>query len=321
MFCLLLSRMENETEIAKRIGKQNLQMIREAIRKSKIQENQVRAIARQMGGSVLGTFNTKTKKNEELVDVFNFMLETWYEDVLFETEVDGYELLQEILKDDNIRLKAIAKDLIPVKPRTLNIGLPTSHFKIQGLQHQDKTGALASPSNQGRQGLTCASHAVGKAILEILDYVGWDADQETIIDSLIKKFQSNLQAENPDIFNDEMIKVHVTKKEDKSNLMDVEVEIHIQRQIGQMIGSHTYDNTSPIVANREENGLRMVLDWDWFDSNDGQYKPHAIYAREYSTKTEKYSCINSWGRVFGEPQVSKADVRAVYYVSIIQKNL
>merc|ERR1712212_184470 len=317
----LLSRMENETDIAKIIGRENLQKIREAIRKSKIQENQVRAIARQMGGSVLGTFNTKTKKNEELVDVFNFMLETWYEEVLCREEVDGCKLLEDILKDGNVRLYAIAKDFIPVKPSTLNIGLPISHFKIRGLQHQDKTGALASPSNQGRQGLTCASHAVGKAILEILDYVGWDADQKTIIDCLIKKFQPDLQPENPDIFNNGMIKVHVTKKEDKSKMMDVEVEIHIQRQIGQIIGSHAYDNTSPIVTNPEENGLRMVLDWDWFDYKDGQYKPHAIHAREYSTKTEKYSCINSWGRVFGEPQVSKADVRAVYYVSIIQKNL
>ena len=189
------------------------------------------------------------------------------------------------------------------------------------IQQQDKTGAQASPSNQG-QYHTCASHAVGKAILEILDSVGWDADQNIIIDALIKKFQPNLEPENPDIFNEGIVKVHITNKEDRSKTMDVEVEISIQRQIAQMIEPHAYVNTSPTVPNLEETRLRIVLDWDWFDCSDGQYKPHAIYAKQYSTATKKYSCINnSWGPVVMEPQVSKDDIRGVYYVSIIQKNM
>merc|ERR1719320_649275 len=181
---------------------------------------------------------------------------------------------------------------LTVKPGVLNIGLPVTHYELHGIQQQDKTGALASPSNQG-QTLTCASHAVGKAVLEILDSVGWDADQNIIIDTLIKKFQPDHEPENPDVFNEGTVKVHITNKEDKSKAMDIEVEIGIQRQTARKVEPHAYTNTSPTVTNLEENRLRIVLDWDWFDYSDGKYKPHAVYAKKYSTVTEKYSCINS----------------------------
>ena len=79
---------------------------------------------------------------------------------------------------------------------------------------------------------------------------GW----QIIIDALIKKFQPNLQPENPGIFYEGIVKVHITNKEDRSKMMDIEVEIIIP----QMIEPHAYVNTSTSVPNLEENRLRIL---------------------------------------------------------------
>ena len=111
----------------------------------------------------------QNRREEAPVDVFNFMLDTWYNQLLCEGGVDGYEKLVDILNNVDVAQKALAQKMTPVKPGVLNIGLPETHYVIPLIEGQSKTGSLAYPSNQS--GLTCASHATGKAILEILDSI------------------------------------------------------------------------------------------------------------------------------------------------------
>jgi len=308
--------MDKEDELEGIIGKDNLKVLRNAIKEGKVETASIRSIAKRMKGSVLGTYKEKSK-TENAVNVFNYMLDTWYEEAICKKpEEDWVQRLVDILDDDEVGEHSLARKLKPVKPGVLNIGLPDTHYKIQGLQEHDKTGAMAYPSNQG-QTLTCASHAVGKAILEILDSVGWDADQQTIIDALVEKFQRNGQPENPDIFNNEIVKVKVTNKEVLERSGVIDLEIKIQTHFGKVLDSHAF-KTIPINVDLKKHHIRMVLRWDMYDTNQKKYTPHAIYAKEYRFDTEKYSCINSWGDQQEHPQISKSDVEAIYYVSVRQ---
>jgi len=310
--------MDKEEELEEFIGKENLKILRNEIMTGKLEIEAIRSVAKRMKGSVLGTYKLKNK-TESPVNVFNFMLDTWYEEAICKKkEEDWVQKLVDILNDDEVRQYSLARRMKPltVKPGVLNIGLPLTHYELHGLQQQDKTGAQAFPSNQGET-LTCASHAVGKAILEILDSVGWDADQKTIIDALIEKFQRNGQPENPDIFNNEIVKVKVTNKEVQERNGEVDLEIKIQTHFGRSLGPHAF-KTVPINVDLQKQRMRMVLRWDMYDTSKRQYTPHAIYAKEYRFDTEKYSCINSWGDEQDNPQISKSDVEAIYFVSIRQ---
>merc|ERR1712126_258962 len=177
-------------EIQTILGKENLDKVFTAIEDSKIKEAQLRTMSLKMKAK--GIFDKKIKIEESNVEVFKFMLETWYEKFLIKNGetvegeiVDGHQALVDILK--HAGAKAVACKLIrPVQPEMINIGLPSSYYTIPNLGEQNKTGAQAYPSNQG-QTLTCASHAVGKAVVEIFDSVGWDGSQEEIIETLIKE--------------------------------------------------------------------------------------------------------------------------------------
>ena len=118
-----LSTMEYEEAIEKIIGKQNLKEIRKAITKGRLKIDKIRVIALKMKANVYGTYENN-RKVEEPVNVFNLMLDTWYNEVICEPGVDGYKKLIDILKDDGVAQKALALKMTPVKPGVLQIGLP-----------------------------------------------------------------------------------------------------------------------------------------------------------------------------------------------------
>ena len=310
--------MENEEEIEEKIGKKNLEVLRKAINEAKLKIDKIRVIALKMKGTVYGTYDLQNRRGEAPVAVFNFMLETWYSEVLCEPGVDGYQKLVDILNHVDVAQKALALKMTPSKTEVLQLGLPESHYEIPLLDEKSKTGSLAHPSSQS--GLTCASHATGKAILEILDSVGWDAEQQEIIDALIEKVQPSGQPENPDRFHNEVIKVKVTNKEVPGKTGEVDVQVIVQTRWGEMKKAHAF-NTIPVNVDLHPRKIRMVLRWDMWDNSKNQYAPHAIYAKEYDTTTEKYSCINSWGNNEGCPQIHKSDIESIYYVTIKQVNM
>ena len=68
---------ENEEEIQKILGEHNIRALRDAIKESRLKINKIRVIAVKMSPKVYGTFDQK-RREEEPVDVLNFMLETWH---------------------------------------------------------------------------------------------------------------------------------------------------------------------------------------------------------------------------------------------------
>ena len=70
------------------------------------------------------------------------------------------------------------------------------------------TGQSSVVSDQGTE-LTCSSHAVGKAIVEIIDGFTMDCDQDKIIEDLIKTVQPGRQATYIQEFANNSIEVEI----------------------------------------------------------------------------------------------------------------
>ena len=105
--------MYKEKDVQDTIGYKNLKVIRLSIKNGGLQDHHLRTIAKKMGGSVLGMFTAKIK-NEPLIDVFDFMLDTWYEEVLCKPGVDGVRLLTEILNDEEVGQHSLALKMVPL---------------------------------------------------------------------------------------------------------------------------------------------------------------------------------------------------------------
>ena len=73
-------------------------------------------------------------------------------------------------------------------------------------------GQPAVVSNQGNN-LTCASHAVGKGVVEIINGLGMDCDQDKIIQDLITTVQPQKQPCHIDDFSNQPIDI-VAKNHD-----------------------------------------------------------------------------------------------------------
>jgi len=292
-------------EVQEVIGKENLKVIRKAIKDGKVKLETIRTIARRMGGSVPGVYDQKYRDREAPVDIFNYMMDRWYKEVLFEPGVEAVKKLVDILKDEDVGENSLALKMT-LKSAALNIGLPDTHFKIQ-LENLSKAGSLPYPSNQG-QTYTCSSHAVGKAVLDILDSAGWDAEQEQIIQAVKAKLQPGGSRENPDQCDGVKIKVNVKNKEDPRKCGDINLEVGVQGFLSNV----------PVADDLVANRVRMVIRWKMWNCNLNNYDPHAIYAKEFNKATETFSCINSWNNNLGYPEIHKAEVQAIYYITIRQ---
>ena len=101
--------MFKEDEVQEKIGEENLRIIRQLIRREGIEDYQIRAMAKRM--KVVGIYREK-QKNERPVDVFNFMLDAWYEEVLCKPGVDGVEELKKVLYDEDVELSSLALRMV-----------------------------------------------------------------------------------------------------------------------------------------------------------------------------------------------------------------
>ena len=293
--------MDREDEVHKVVGEQNIKTIRKAIREGKIDDSVIRAMAKKMKGTVLGVFHEKKRKEEKSVDVFNFMLDTWYEEVLCDPGVDGVAALLDILNDEDVRQYSLAREIVPLQsPAGLILGLPENNFQLGS---QD---SLVFPTSQ-YQRYTSTSYAVGKAVVDILDTNGWEVEEDDIVDAVNTK-TTDEQGQNPDQYNGVTLKVHVNKKEDKEIAGDIYVEVRVQGVCADV----------PVGEDLLARGVGMVLRWNMWNSNINKYDPHSIYGKEYNKDTENYSCINKWENTTGFPQIHKSDVEAVYYITIQQ---
>ena len=106
--------MFKQDDVLQKIGLENLRIIRNAIRRGIIKIDQIRAMARRMGGTVLGIFTEKENK-ERPVAVFDFMLDTWYEEVLCQPGIDGVKAIKKILSDEDVGLNSLAMKMVPLQ--------------------------------------------------------------------------------------------------------------------------------------------------------------------------------------------------------------
>ena len=86
--------MIKEDDVQEMIGEENLKIIRQSIREGIIQDHNIRAMAKRM--KVLGVYYREKQNKERPVDVLNFMLDAWYEEVLCKPGVDGVKELKKV---------------------------------------------------------------------------------------------------------------------------------------------------------------------------------------------------------------------------------
>ena len=76
--------------------------------------------------------------------------------------------------------------------------------------------ALATPSCQGSVP-TCTSHAVGKAVVELLHLKLFECNQEAVIASLINLKQTTFARQWPHVFNDVTLALQVWDSDDEES--------------------------------------------------------------------------------------------------------
>merc|ERR1711892_432474 len=319
--------MEREKEVRDSLGKSNVEFLLDEVRNGRIEVEKIRVIALRMDAKVYGVYKEADRKNKSPEQMMMDMLDCWNN-----KGNDSPQRLQDILNDKSVALYALARKIETERPvkfedtvqrisenqkiqetvKIIKIGLPEHHFELPLI-----TSTPAAPSNQ--RGLVCASHAVGKAIVEILDSIGWNAEQKKIINDLIAKVQSNGQAENPDKFNGVKFKVFVTNQEESEKNAEITIAIRVQSRFGEKLERpHTYNTVPAPDVNLVEEKLRMVLRWDMWKNEDNDFVPHAIYAKEYKKDDKEYACINSWGEVEKYPTIDRKEIYAIDYISITQ---
>ena len=107
--------MFKQDDVQQKIGNNNLEIIRREISRGRIKLRQIRAMARRMGGTVPGVFTEKVNDKEAPVDIFDFMLDTWYEEVLCKPEIDSVEAIKEVLSDVDVGLNSLALKMVSLQ--------------------------------------------------------------------------------------------------------------------------------------------------------------------------------------------------------------
>merc|ERR1712133_168743 len=100
--------MERRKEVESALKKENVDILVQETKNGKINIDQLKMIAIEMGGAVHGVFTSKLRANIEPLYILLHMLDSWYNEELYDTEFDGVSRLIEILKDENVGLKAAA---------------------------------------------------------------------------------------------------------------------------------------------------------------------------------------------------------------------
>ena len=78
--------MERYKEVNDELHENNVSVLLEEIENGKVRKDQVKQIALKMHGSVHGVYK-QTKNHENLVDVFRQMLDCWYVNQLYKSEI------------------------------------------------------------------------------------------------------------------------------------------------------------------------------------------------------------------------------------------
>ena len=89
--------MEKRKQVEKKIGPSYKVLLAE-IKNGSVDQDQVQAIA--VGLGVNAVFKAKLRKETDLWRIFEYMVDTWYRQALFDEAVDGHATLINILKSE-----------------------------------------------------------------------------------------------------------------------------------------------------------------------------------------------------------------------------
>jgi len=296
-----------------KIGQQNYLRIIKAIREG-LSEEDLRNMSIKMGATVNVVFERETRAGQgrpELKRVFDKLLEEWFARHLYKEEVDGVEEISKLLKDPEVDLEMLAKDMKPEHDKLID-KIPREHPKIPPSFQNYITATKATPSDQG-EAEVCASHGISKAITECLNDLKLDTDQKEIATTLINKMQPNKERRNPDEFDGLVIDVAVSNPTNReAPVQIVKLKLRVLTQWGEFKEDN---NTFKTVPNPEMmRTMKMIVRWL---TPQG---PHAIYADSFNWTTYCYDCINSWGEKESRPRIHMTGVYCIDYLSIAQSN-
>ena len=157
----------------------------------------------------------------------------------------------------------------------------------------------------------CASHAVGKCVVDIIDSFGLDSDQEEVIKALVEKVQPDNAAHYIQEFNNESIEVNVWIKGFPEERYRVSLKIYVQTEISITSNWTGPPNITP--AEMTEHKTRMVAIWKH------AVGPHAVYVKRWTKCDDgsyNFDCINSWGEQEPFPQLKKDVIDWIFCISL-----
>ena len=322
--------MEMEDEITERLSSENLELLLNEVRTGKIKEKEVKRIALRMHGNVHGIFVEKIKKSK-LDVVFMYMIDGWYNEVIYHPEVNARNELKKILR--YVKLNPLAAKI--------NLGHLKDDEGLKLCQLPEKHHVLDLPAKQeinnrrlldtDQSEVECLSQCVGKAMLEILAAHQYDSHLQDIIDALMDEVGQCGEVPYPDQFNNKSIKVKITK-EDHSIIQavdDAEINILIKvvTHLGEVATNYCL-KTVPIIDDSGEKDTMNIT--NTIDENFQQMilhldigmpltpLPHVIFAKDYDRNTGNYSCIEVSGASDEVREIHNSRVLAVSSISCRQ---
>ena len=162
---------------------------------------------------------------------------------------------------------------------------------------------------------TCASHAVGKAIVEIIDGFRIDSDQENIIDELIKTVQPGRQATFIREFANKSIEIEIWSPGSRYKSRIVTISICVQSET---INHSNWVGPKMTPQELKAKNTRVVAVWKRKNTTVHSY--HAVYVKNITKSPGKtefiLDCVNSWGTQDPNPQISNRDISSLHYISL-----
>ena len=185
-------------------------------------------------------------------------------------------------------------------------------------------GQPAVVSNQG-QDPTCSSHAVGKAVVELLDGFNLDCKQEKIIDHLVNVVQPDKTPVPITAFNDKQIDLEFWDKgSDPNEFTEARASLLVQCEYPSPQSPSWREPAMTMKQLTDNRNSRMIAVYDPEPDQKDAHDLHAVYVQSFQKipknpkdkNSAKYSftCINSWGGVRPHPCIPNTQIKALYYI-------
>jgi len=186
--------MECREEVESALLKENVEILVKEASHGKIRTDQMKRMALGMGGEVHGVF--VAKKGEDLSCTLRWMLDKWYNEELYEPEVDGISKLIQILKDVGLKPLAHKMKQRPTEKQE-NTGVKNTSGDTDDIEMEDLTGHVLPKAanggdaeteggayNTGLKNISAAAVAVVAIVAVVVTVVGKVGPSDNLGDSL-----------------------------------------------------------------------------------------------------------------------------------------